>query len=72
MLTSNGRTGLERVLMGSVAEDVARICTCPVLILGPQTSEVRRIKDEIQAMSNGCRTAEEPSRRRPGEATYEI
>ena len=53
VLTSHGRSGLERVLLGSVAEDVARICTRPVLILGPQTSEVRRIKDEIQAMSNG-------------------
>ena len=51
VLTSHGRSGLERVLMGSVAEDVARLCTRPVLILGPQTAEVRRIKEEIQAMS---------------------
>lgn len=52
VLSSHGRSGLERVLMGSVAEDMARICTRPVLLLGPQTAEVRRIKDEIQAMSN--------------------
>jgi len=51
VLTSHGRCGLERALMGSVAEDVARVSTRPVLILGPQTAEVRRIKDEIQALS---------------------
>lgn len=52
VLTSHGRTGLERVLMGSVAEEVARICCQPVLILGPKTPEVQRIKDELQAMSS--------------------
>ncbi|MBX3171186.1 MAG: universal stress protein [Candidatus Eremiobacteraeota bacterium] len=51
VLTSRGRSGLERVLAGSVAEEVARISTRPVLILGPHTPEVRRIKNELQLMS---------------------
>jgi len=51
VLTSHGRSGLERVLAGSVAEEMARICSRPVLILGPQTAEVRRIKEELEAMS---------------------
>ncbi len=52
VLTSHGRSGLERALLGSVAEEMARICSRPVLILGPKTPEVQRIKDELQAMSN--------------------
>ena len=50
VLTSHGRTGLERVLIGSVAEEMARICSVPVLILGPQTAEVRLVKDQLRAM----------------------
>ncbi len=33
VIGSHGRTGLGRVLMGSVAEDVARKAACPVLIV---------------------------------------
>jgi nucleotide-binding universal stress UspA family protein len=33
VLGSHGRTGLDRVLMGSVAEEVARKSPCPVLIV---------------------------------------
>jgi len=33
VLGSHGRTGIGRVLMGSVAEDVARRSPCPVLIV---------------------------------------
>lgn len=33
VIGSHGRTGLGRVLMGSVAEDVARKAICPVLIV---------------------------------------
>ena len=33
VIGSHGRTGLGRVLMGSVAEDVARKASCPVLIV---------------------------------------
>jgi nucleotide-binding universal stress UspA family protein len=33
VLPSQGRTGLERVLLGSTAERVVRLCHCPVLVL---------------------------------------
>ena len=33
VLPSHGRTGLKRLLIGSVAERVARLAHCPVLIL---------------------------------------
>lgn len=32
-LTTHGRTGMDRVLMGSVAEDVVRRAPCPVLLI---------------------------------------
>jgi nucleotide-binding universal stress UspA family protein len=34
VLTSHGRSGVSRFLLGSVAEKVARIAPCPVLIIG--------------------------------------
>lgn len=34
VMTSHGRSGLPRLLMGSVAEGLARKAPCPVLILG--------------------------------------
>ncbi|MBS2038939.1 universal stress protein [bacterium] len=51
VMTSHGRTGLDRRLAGSVAEELARRCSRPVLILGPQTPEVCRIKQELRQMS---------------------
>ena len=33
VLPSHGRTGLERLVLGSVAEHVARFAPCPVLVL---------------------------------------
>ena len=33
MIASHGRTGLNRVLLGSVAERVVRLSTCPVLVI---------------------------------------
>ncbi len=33
VLTSHGRTGLKRLLLGSVAERVTRLAHCPVLVL---------------------------------------
>lgn len=32
VVASHGRTGLSHLLLGSVAERVARLCSCPVLI----------------------------------------
>lgn len=47
VMSSHGRTGLSRVLMGSVAENVLRHATCPVLIVkqAPQTSTSCETKD---------------------------
>ncbi|MEE8594510.1 MAG: universal stress protein, partial [Gemmatimonadota bacterium] len=39
VLASHGRTGLERALLGSVAEGVARRAKCPVLIVKPPEEE---------------------------------
>ena len=33
VLPSHGRTGMQHLLMGSVAERVCRLATCPVLVL---------------------------------------
>jgi len=35
---THGRTGLGKLLLGSVAEDILRHATCPVLTVGPQVS----------------------------------
>lgn len=32
---THGRTGLRRFLLGSVAEEICRVATCPVLTIGP-------------------------------------
>ncbi|MFN8614186.1 MAG: universal stress protein [Vulcanimicrobiota bacterium] len=37
VMTSHGWEGFERSLRGSVAEELARIAPCPVLIIGPHT-----------------------------------
>jgi nucleotide-binding universal stress UspA family protein len=36
VLSTHGRTGVERVLLGSVAETLFRRATCPVLTVGPR------------------------------------
>jgi nucleotide-binding universal stress UspA family protein len=35
----HGRRGLKKLLLGSVAEEVLRMAPCPVLTVGPRTSE---------------------------------
>ncbi|HED30274.1 MAG TPA: universal stress protein [Prosthecochloris aestuarii] len=39
ILGSHGKTGLSRILMGSVAESVVRKATCPVLIVKAEEKE---------------------------------
>jgi nucleotide-binding universal stress UspA family protein len=36
---THGRRGLKKLLLGSVAEEVFRMAPCPVLTVGPETSE---------------------------------
>jgi len=38
---THGRRGLSKLLLGSVAEEVFRMAPCPVLTVGPKTSETR-------------------------------
>jgi len=38
VLGTHGRTGLEKVLLGSVAEEIFRQALCPVLTVGPRSS----------------------------------
>ena len=46
VMSSHGRTGLSRVMMGSVAENVLRHAACPVLIVRqPSTEQADTIKD---------------------------
>jgi universal stress protein A len=41
VVASHGRTGLSRMLMGSVAEYVVRHASCPVLVVRPLEQQVR-------------------------------
>jgi hypothetical protein len=45
VLTSHGRTGLSRVLLGSIAEKVARLAPCPVMIVGHHTGAMAEAKE---------------------------
>jgi nucleotide-binding universal stress UspA family protein len=38
VLGTHGRTGLGKLLLGSVAEDILRLAACPVLTIGPKVS----------------------------------
>ena len=40
VMATHGRTGLRRVLMGSVAEEVVRMAKCPVLTVKPAAATV--------------------------------
>ena len=49
VLGTHGRTGLGKLIMGSVAEELARQAPCPVLIVGPKVSgQVKEEFDEAQ------------------------
>jgi nucleotide-binding universal stress UspA family protein len=44
---TRGRRGLRKVLLGSVAEEVFRLAPCPVLTVGPNTSETRSVEVQM-------------------------
>lgn len=46
VLGTHGRAGVDKLLMGSVAEEIYRRATCPVLSVGPNAS--RKLNGEIQ------------------------
>jgi len=41
ILGTHGRRGMSKVVLGSVAEEAFRMAPCPVLTVGPKTSETR-------------------------------
>jgi Universal stress protein UspA and related nucleotide-binding proteins len=48
VIGTRGRTGLGKVLMGSVAEEIFRTVTCPVLTVGPKSDPSRSAGGEIR------------------------
>jgi nucleotide-binding universal stress UspA family protein len=48
VLGTRGRTGLGKVLMGSVAEEILRTVFCPVLTIGPRSDSSRGADGEIR------------------------
>lgn len=51
VLSSHGRTGLERMLMGSVAEQIVKDATCPVLVVKPRKNPQGQFLPEPEEMS---------------------
>jgi nucleotide-binding universal stress UspA family protein len=54
VLGTHGRVGLSRMLMGSVAEEVIRRATCPVVALPPAAS--KRVIAEMTTFQPRCTT----------------
>jgi nucleotide-binding universal stress UspA family protein len=48
VIGTRGRTGFGKVLMGSVAEEIFRTLTCPVLTVGPKSDSSRGAGGEIR------------------------
>jgi nucleotide-binding universal stress UspA family protein len=70
VMGSHGRTGLRRVLMGSVAEHVVREAPCPVLTVNrPTSSSCVPVRGSASAISrpreNGTATPEQPAEGNP-------
>jgi nucleotide-binding universal stress UspA family protein len=53
---TQGRTGVGKLLMGSVAEEILRKSPCPVLTVGPKARG--RVKEEIDETGKNIRLAE--------------
>ncbi|MEP0548478.1 MAG: universal stress protein [Rhodothermales bacterium] len=49
VMTSHGLTGLQHVLMGSVAEKVVKMAPCPVLVVKAFTKQPAPVKDAEKA-----------------------
>jgi nucleotide-binding universal stress UspA family protein len=48
VIGTRGRTGLGKVLLGSVAEEIFRSITCPVLTVGPHADNTRGADGEVR------------------------
>lgn len=53
VLTSHGRSGVGRFFLGSVAENVARLAPCPVMIVGRQSVEHELAREKAAVSSSG-------------------
>lgn len=62
VLGTHGRTGLSRLVMGSVAEEIFRQARCPVLTVGPHivrhplAHKVRRLREPQMAIESNIHT----------------
>lgn len=58
-VSSHGASGIRRALLGSVAEDVLRMCATPVLIVGPEAGGDLALNDgRLVVCSDGSDTSE--------------
>lgn len=58
-LSTHGSGGIRRVLFGSVAEDILRMCPTPVLVVGPELTETTILNGgRMVICSDGSNTAE--------------
>ena len=66
VMATHGRTGVSRLLMGSVAERVVRTTTCPVLTLhgGAAPAKATRARGAIRTTSAGRDSVQRPGGRR--------
>jgi nucleotide-binding universal stress UspA family protein len=61
VIGTRGRTGLGKVLLGSVAEEIFRTVTCPVLTVGPHSDSSRGSDGEIREIIYATDFASTPS-----------
>ena len=48
VIGTRGRTGLGKLLLGSVAEEIFRTATCPVLTVGPRSDSSRSMNEKFR------------------------
>ncbi len=60
---THGRKGLKRAILGSVAENVVRKATCPVLVMRPISHPIgaRAISDEAEPVCPDCEAVRQSS-----------
>jgi nucleotide-binding universal stress UspA family protein len=61
VLASHGRRGLNRLLLGSVAEKVVRLAGCPVTVAREKKHDPRAKLTEIEPLCNDCAHVREQS-----------
>jgi nucleotide-binding universal stress UspA family protein len=54
VMTTHGRSGLGRILLGSVAESVMRSTSTPILVLHPDGAPLQAPQGESRPAATGC------------------